>query len=150
MCFVFRHDLFHDVELHCLRRWSKVKREGNSEHCFAEDIPTEEPSEGAEQRGLEIPTLEGNEFDVVRLQAEGYKIDDDNELAPENAPTAAPSNNIGVTNDNWGFSGICQIWAENLRSDGARLKNVSSDIVMSGMSLCRSLVSCFSLFFCLS
>jgi hypothetical protein len=37
MCFVFRHDLFDDDKLHCLRRWSKEKREGNPEHFFAED-----------------------------------------------------------------------------------------------------------------
>jgi len=84
---------------------------------------------------VELPTLEGNEYDVIRLQAEGYEIDDDNEPAPENAPTATPSNTTGATYGNWGFSGICQRRAEGLRSDGARLKKVSSDIVMSGLDM---------------
>jgi hypothetical protein len=135
MCFVYRHDLFDDVELYCLRRWSKVKKEGSPEHFFAEDLPTEEPSDEAEQGELELPTLEGNEYDVVRLQAEGYKIDDNNEPAPENAPTATPSNNTGATYGNWGFSGICQRWAEGLRNDGAHLLKVSSDIVVSGLDM---------------
>ena len=29
MCFVFLHDLSDDVQLHCLRGWSKVKKEGS-------------------------------------------------------------------------------------------------------------------------
>jgi hypothetical protein len=45
-----------------LRRWSKVKKEGSPEHFFAEDTPTEEPSEEVEQGGLELATLEGNEY----------------------------------------------------------------------------------------
>jgi hypothetical protein len=88
LCFVFCHDLFDNVELCCLRRWSKVKKEGSPGHFFAKDTPTEEPSEEVEQGGLALPTLEGNEYDVICLQAEGYEIDDNNELAPENVPTA--------------------------------------------------------------
>ena len=108
MCFVFRHDLFHNVDLHCIRRWSRVLEEGSPEHYFADDTVTEEPSAEEEQGELELPMLEGNEYDVFRLQAEGYEIDDDNEPAPENAPTAAPSINTGIAYGNWGFSGICQ------------------------------------------
>ena len=90
MCFVFRHDLFHNVELHCVRRWSRVLEEGSPEHYFADDTVTEEPSAEEEQGELELPTLEGNEYDVFRPQAEGYEIDDDNEPAPENAPLLLP------------------------------------------------------------
>ena len=141
MCFVFRHDLFDNDELHCLRRWSKVKREGNPEHFFAEDMLIEESSEQAGVGELEIPTLEGNQYDVARLQAEGYEIDDDNEPAPENAPTAAPSNTGGVSYGDWGFSGICQRRAENLGSESPRLRNISSEIVMSGLDMLTCQVS---------
>jgi hypothetical protein len=118
-----------------LRRWSKVKKEGSPEHFFTKDASTEEPSDKAEQGERELLTLEGNEYDVFRLQAEGYKIDDDNEPAPENAPTVTTSNNTGATYGNWGFSGICQRRAEGLRNDGAHLLKVSSDLVMSGLHM---------------
>ena len=70
MCFVFRHDLFDYVNLHFLRRWSKVKKEGSPEHSFAKDTPSEEVSEGEEQGGLKLPMLEGNEYTPICLQAE--------------------------------------------------------------------------------
>jgi hypothetical protein len=70
MCFVFRHDLSDDVQLHCLRRWSKVKKEGSIEHSFAKDTPSEEASEGEEPGGLELPMLEGNEYNLIYLEAE--------------------------------------------------------------------------------
>jgi hypothetical protein len=89
-------------------------KEGSPEHFFAEDVPTEEPNDEAEQGELELLTLEGNEYDIVRLQAEGYKIDDNNEPVPENVPTTTPSNNTGITYGNWGFSGICQRRSEGL------------------------------------
>jgi hypothetical protein len=135
MCFVFHHDLFDDVKLHCLRRWSKVKKKGSPEHFFAKDTRTEEPSDKAEQGECEMPMLEGNEYDVFRLQAEGYKIDNDNELAPENAPSVTPSNNTGTTYGNWVFSGISQRRAEGLRNYGAHLLKVSSDLVMSRLDM---------------
>ena len=70
MCFVLRHDLSDYVKLHCLRRWSKVKKEGSPEHSFAEDTPSEEVSEGEEQGGLKLPMLEGNEYNPICVQAE--------------------------------------------------------------------------------
>jgi hypothetical protein len=70
MCFVFRHDLSDDVQLHCFRRWSKVKKEGSKEHSFAEDTPSEEASEGEEPGGLELPMLERNEYNLIYLEAE--------------------------------------------------------------------------------
>jgi hypothetical protein len=129
MCFVFRHDLFDDVELHCLQRWSKVTEEGSPEHFFGQHDPAEEVPDEGKQGDLEMPMLEGNEYDLVRLQAEGYEIDDDNEPAPENAPNATPPNIMGVRYGDWGFSGICQRRAEGLRADGARLRKISSDLI---------------------
>jgi hypothetical protein len=67
MCFVFRHDLSDDVQLHCLRRWSKVKKEDSIEHSFAKDTPSEEASGGEEPGGLELPMLEGNEYTLIYL-----------------------------------------------------------------------------------
>ena len=68
MCFVFHHDLSDDVKLHCLSRWSKlVKKEGSPEHSFAKDTPSEEASEGEEPGGLELPMLEGNEYNLIYL-----------------------------------------------------------------------------------
>jgi hypothetical protein len=70
MCFEFRYDLSDDVQLHCLRRWSKVKKDGSKEHSFAEDIPLEEASEGDEPGGLELPMKERNEYNLICLLSE--------------------------------------------------------------------------------
>jgi hypothetical protein len=107
--------------------------EGNPDHFFVEEMPIEEIIQEEEQGGLEVPTLEGNEHDLMRLLADGYEVDDDNEPAPENAPTLAPSGNTGVTYSDWGFSGICQRRAENCRNEKAHIRSVTSDIVMGGM-----------------
>jgi hypothetical protein len=45
------------VELHCLRWWSKVKKEGFPEHFFTKDVTTKEPSDEVEQGELELPML---------------------------------------------------------------------------------------------
>jgi hypothetical protein len=100
---VFRHDLFDGVELHSLRRWSKVTWEGSPEHFFAEDTLREDANGQAGAGELEVTTLGGNEYDVVRLQAKGYEIDDENEPVLKNAPSAVYyqglKTNTGYTTD---------------------------------------------------
>jgi len=54
-----------------------VKTEGSPERFFAEDTPTEEPSEEVEPGGLELATLEGAAacpgMDRRRMGLVGYK-----------------------------------------------------------------------------
>ena len=133
MCFVFRHDDFEGVELHCVRRWSKVTTEGDPEHFFSAStqVAASNEEEGATER--EVPTLEGFEYDVQRLRAEGYDVDDDNEPAPENTPTNNDEPGAGAKYGEWGFSGICQRRSQHLGSEQPRLKSVTNEIVMNGL-----------------
>ena len=133
MCFVFRHDNFEGVELHCVWRWSKVTTEGDPEHFFSAStqVAASNEEEGATER--EVPTLEGFEYDVQRLCAEGYDVDDDNEPAPENRPTNNDEPGAGVHYGEWGFSGICQRCSQHLGSEQPCLKSVTNEIVMNGL-----------------
>jgi hypothetical protein len=88
-CYIFRHDDFEGQELHCVCRWSTVKEEGPSGELFDVE-PTVTVQTVQEDEEAEMPILEGVAYDVDRLRAEGYGVDDDNEPAPENIPTANP------------------------------------------------------------
>ena len=134
MCYVFRHDQFEDHELHCLRRWSKVTTEGNPDHFFPLDTLEAVSNEQEGAAELEVPALEGLAYDIQRLRAEGYDVDDDNEPAPENTPTEAASGDHAIYDD-WGFSGICQRRAEQLGCEAARLRSVTCETVMSGLDI---------------
>jgi hypothetical protein len=108
--------------------------EGNPEHFFPLDTLTavSNGQEGAAE--LEMPALEGTEYDIQRLRAEGYDVDDDNEPAPENTPTEAATGDH-ATYGEWGFSGIRQRRTEQLGCEAARLRSVMSEIVMSGLDI---------------
>lgn len=139
MCYVFQHDDFEGHDLYCLRRWSKVTTEGLPEHFFNTDV-IEQPVL-AEQEGeqeVAVPTLEslegGLDSEIVRLRAEGYEVDDDNEPAPENTPTQAALSESAVYGE-WGVSGVCQRRSDGLRCDAARLLNVRTETVTSGLDI---------------
>lgn len=135
MCFVFRHNEFEGHELHCMDRWAKVTAEGDPDHFFTEDTLEEAPNEQAGATSVEVPALEGLAYDVLRLRAEGYDVDDDNDPAPKNTPAAAASGGPNAIYGQWGFSGICQRRVEHLGTEGARLRPVTSEIVMSGLDV---------------
>lgn len=140
MCYVFRHDQFEGHELHCLRRWSKVTTEGSPDHFFPLNTleAASNVQEGAAE--VEVPALEGLEYDIQCLRAEGYDVDDDNEPAPENTPAEAQSGGDHAMYGEWGFSGMCQRCTEQLGCEGARLQSVTSNIVTSGLDILTTFV----------
>ena len=104
MCFVFRHDDFEGVKLHCVWRWSKVTTEGDPEHFFrsSTQVAASNEEEGATEH--EVLTLEEFEYDVQHLCAEGYDVDDDNEPASENMPTNKNEPGAEAQYSKWGVS----------------------------------------------
>lgn len=120
--------------------------EGNPEHFFAEDTLEDQSDEQERESEVEVPTLEGLEggleSEIVRLRAEGYEVDDDNEPAPENTPAQAASS-VHAAYTEWGASGVCQRRAENLRQDAARLLNVTTETVISGLDILAMFIKCF-------
>jgi hypothetical protein len=71
MCYVFCHDQFEGHKLYCIRRWSKVTVEGDPDHFFVADILEEVPNEQGGTTSVKVPVLEGLEYDVLCLCAEG-------------------------------------------------------------------------------
>jgi hypothetical protein len=111
MCYVFHHDQFEGHELYCIQRWAKVIAEGDPDHFFAANTLEEAPNEQGEATSVEVPVLEGLEYDVLRHHAEGYDVDDDNEPALEILPTAAASGAANAIYGEWGFQGMCRdVW----------------------------------------
>jgi hypothetical protein len=84
-------------------------------------IHLEESSEQAGAGELEVPMLEGKQYDVVCQQAEGYEVEDDNKPAPEMRQLLHHPTLVSHMVTDWGFSGICQRRAENLGSESPRL-----------------------------
>ena len=70
-------------------------------------VPVENEEEGADP-SLVTPELSDNtNEDVVRLRREGYKVDNDNDPAPENIPTPAAKDDKFMYHE-WGYrSNIC-------------------------------------------
>ena len=123
---VFRHNDFPNIVVYCNQRYAKVLQCGAAVDYFdggAEEIGVE--SDDDELVGevtidtsndalLTVPHIsphsEINDSNIVRLISDGYQVDDDNELAPENVPNTARSRN----NDDdiswfpWGSRSVCQ------------------------------------------
>ena len=61
--------------------------EGDPEHFFSVSTQVAASNEEEQATEHEVPTLEGFEYDVQHLHAEGYDVDNDNEPpALENTP----------------------------------------------------------------
>ena len=75
--------------------------EGNPNDFFLLDRVGAVSNEQEEAAEVEVLTLEGLEYDIQRLRAEGYGIDDDNEPAPENTPAEAESGGDHATYGEW-------------------------------------------------
>jgi hypothetical protein len=96
-----RHDDFDDGQiLHAVTRFCKVTEEGPVESLF-DTIPTNDVEKdenvavgGVENEEREIPSMLNE--DVSNFRAQGFSVDDDNEPAPENIPTAADTANDGM------------------------------------------------------
>ena len=101
VCITMRHDDFDDGQiLHAVTRFCKVTEEGPVESLF-DTIPTNDVENdenvavgGVENEEREIPSMLNE--DVSNFRAQGLSVDDDNEPAPENIPTAADTANDGM------------------------------------------------------
>ena len=101
VCLTMRHDDFDNGQiLHAVARFCKVTEEGPVESFF--DLPsaneltneTDVAVEGAEINGHEIPVILNE--DVSNFRAQGFSVDEDNEPAPENIPTATDRATNGI------------------------------------------------------
>jgi hypothetical protein len=111
VCLTMRHDDFDDGQiLHAVARFCKVTEEGPVESLFdvistndvenAEDVAVE----GGENIEREIPSMLNE--DISNFRAQGFSVDDDNEPAPENIPTAVSISNDGIYG-RWGSEPLC-------------------------------------------
>ena len=115
MCVVFRHDYWPNKEVHCCKRWATALNERDASKYF--DRPLTLPNED-EDNGDTNPNLEDegedieerffqlsgtNAEDVAHVRSLGLGVDDDNQPAPENVPTDAPTED---TNQTWGWDGV--------------------------------------------
>ena len=100
--YFFRSEDFDDNQLlHYLERYAQVVTEGGRAGFFSLDMDGEEEEEfqvEVVEGGVEVddddvtnvlvPKLTDSSNDnIARLRTEGYGVDDDNELPPENIPT---------------------------------------------------------------
>ena len=114
MCIIMRHDHWPNKELHCVKRWVKVIEEGAQADFF--DVPpsvqhdatpaqapnlTEDEGEAIPERVFHLTG--SNAEDIMHIRSLGLGVDDDNEPAPENIPTAETTEN---TDQTWGWNGI--------------------------------------------
>ncbi len=113
LCVVFMHNDFPGVELYVTKRFFKVTSAPPDGNVFDGELSAVEGEneEGAEQPSqhvfAEFMQRNGN-FDQCDLQEAAEiieNIDDDNAPAPENIPTAAPTDTIF---QGWGHSGQCK------------------------------------------
>ena len=135
MCVHFRSEDFDDNQLlHCVERYAKVVTEGGTADFFALDMSAEEEEEtrvvvvGGDVEvddevvvNVPVPELtDDKNEDIVRLRAEGYGVDDDNEPAPENIPTRVPATerDFDATWEEWNARNVC-----NRRADGHRYED---------------------------
>ena len=113
VCIFFRHNDLPNQRLHCVEQYAKVITEGGVADFFnnTEDestaVTVENEEEGADH-SLVTPELSGNtNKDVAILRKEGYRVDDNNEPAPETITTPAAKYDE-VTYHGWGSrSNIC-------------------------------------------
>ena len=107
VCLTMRHEDFDDRQiLHAVARFCKVTEEGPVESFF--DLPsaneltneTDVALEGAEIIAREIPVILNE--DISNFRAQGFSVDDDNEPAPENIPTATDPATDGILYKPWG------------------------------------------------
>ena len=131
---VFRHNDFPNLMVYCNERYAKVLECGVDVDYFdggAEEVGVENDddelveaiNDTANDVLLSVPHLSvHNEIrdNIVRLITDGYQVDDDNEPAPENIPTAtrSTSNNDDISWFPWGSRTVCQ-----RRSQGHRFEN---------------------------
>lgn len=145
VCVVVRQDVeYPNVELHAVRQWFKVSKEGPPEEFFDQQGEDDEQEQGEEQRGEEqrIPvqvrtrqTLGDEEIHLLRGTAE---VDDDNEPAPENVPNATtPAANTVFTE--WGHSGVCPRRMTGATNPSPSLKGLTRDAIPSLDKLFRIL-----------
>ena len=136
----FRHDEFPNLIVYCIERFARVEVCGAECDYFdggTEDTRVNVSTEGiepvafvanrAEDNLLQVPLLNTNDENyetISRLMAEGYDVDDDNALAPENIPEPAAAVELlisGLTWSPWGSRTICYRQSEGHRFENPRL-----------------------------
>ena len=136
---LFRHDNFPNLLVHTVERYAKVLEEGPACDFFhggAEETRRRLSGEEVLAVAFVEPDNQGKNilqvpvFDsgleqiekVARLVSEGYTVDDDNDPAPENCPTAR---NYNVTDGMnwlpWGSRAECQRQSQGHRFENPRM-----------------------------
>jgi len=129
-CIIFRHDDFENIELYAAERYCKVVEEGPFESLFVqgENVAEAGPGgltveEGAPPTATPFLSLNGRD-DIARFRAMNFDVDDDNEPAPENIPTAngpPPGEPSGMYKEWGGGSGIDHRRAAGHRFERAKI-----------------------------
>ena len=122
LCIVVRHDDFKagndHIELHTVKRYFRVTTEGDRDLFF--DVPPTTDNVEANEAQTPLPTavdeaINGHSEEVNTIEAlQGIaEIDDDNEPAEENVPTATATTNR-ILSTEWGHDGFCFRKSQNL------------------------------------
>ena len=142
-CAIMQHADMIDVELHAVMRYCNVTTEGPcSEFFVADGTPTEEVENEppAVDEGLDpvpiVPTLTGDlREDIARLRMEGFEVDDDNDPAEENIPTATqPTENEleSMGYQDWDSKQSCNRKAEGHVEENPRLLKTPAALTRLG------------------
>jgi hypothetical protein len=130
VCVVCRHDDFPMEEINIAETIVKLVTPGNPSHYFIQEetrqtAPTTHPEAEfvAEERPSDVNQSNVPTDDIARLRDEGFEVDDDNEPAPENIPSA--NNNNDVFWYDWGFQGV------DLRHEHGQKINQKAQIPLS-------------------
>ena len=147
-CIIFRHDDFPNKEIYCVERYCKVLKEGPTGQFFALDnadlaptIAEEEPETGLIETPTTIPGGNVND-DIVRIRMQGLEVDDDNDPAPENIPTAT---NIPSDSPFTGWTGSTNGF-DNRRSNNHKYKGprmISPRISNSKLTFSLTFLLCY-------
>jgi hypothetical protein len=112
LCIVFHHEDFPNEEVYCATRWAKVTQEG-PDNCYFEvpEVPVEEVAD-PEEEVTPVPNIPkelfnrnhriGHREDIELFWQAGFGVDDDNEPAPENVPTAGALQEQDLNGGIWG------------------------------------------------
>ena len=137
---VLQHADFENVELYAVKQWVKVTQEGRKPFGRTEVAGNHDSDADS---GHEIPVEVGRATgakDIQAVQAQGLDVDDDNNPAPENLPTAE-DDVVNIVHE-WGWDGF-----DRRRQEG--FTNHEPQVNQFGQQALKqtSILSLFCLFF---